>query len=143
MRRIAVCLLAVALFLFVRFVFAEEIVQIDTNSLGGSRYRLELSRLNTPILECYAKALERNPQARGKIKVRVTINPSGDTRTVEIMEDTLAMNEVTQCVAKLLTEHKWPKSNTPVFFYYTFQFAPVTQPQSPPPPPPSPTPTGG
>jgi hypothetical protein len=140
MRGIIACSAVLVAVLLVGPVLAQEAVQIDPNSLGGSRYRLELSRLNATILEYYAKALELNPQARGKIRVRVTINPSGDTRSVEIMEDTLAVNEVTQCVTKLLTEHKWPKSNATVFFYYTFQFAPVTQPQSPPPP--SPTPVG-
>ena len=135
MRRILICLCAGSVVLFAAALSAQEPVQIDTSGLAGSRYRLDLNRLGNDILSCYAKALEQSPQARGRIKVRVTIEPTGDTRSVEVLEDSLALPAVTQCATKKLQEQKWPKSNTVVFFIYTFQFAPVAAP--------SPTPTGG
>ena len=104
---------------------AQEPVQVDPNGLSGGRYRIDLTRLNPQILTCYSKALEHSPQARGKIKVKVTITPSGDTQSVGIVDDTLGLADVTQCLVKLLTEQKWPTSNTTVFFFYTYAFAPT------------------
>lgn len=122
------CLLGVLLAIPLALL-AEEPAQINPNSLTGNRYKIVLNRLMPKILECYNKALQTNPALVGKLKVKVTVEASGETRSVEVVENNLGHAGAVECITKLLASKKWPTSSQPVFFEYTFTFAPAEQEQ--------------
>ncbi len=127
MRRIAVlCVLVVAASFAV--VVAEEILHVDPSSIAGGQYRIELNRLNEKVLKCYSNALAQQPQAAGQIKVRILIEPTGAMRSSTILDDTLRVPAVTQCLTGLLANQHWPKNNMVVEIIYTFRFAATAAP---------------
>ena len=75
------------------------------------------------IKACYERALKRNPNLSGKIKVRWTITAAGTVSAVEIEEDNLGDNEVSSCIKGLVIRWRFPApSGGSVEVVYPFVF---------------------
>jgi TonB family protein len=75
------------------------------------------------IKACYERALKRNPNLSGKVKVRWTITAAGTVAAVEIEEDSLGDNEVSSCIKGLVSRWRFPApSGGSVDVVYPFVF---------------------
>ena len=75
------------------------------------------------IKACYERALKRNPNLSGKVKVRWTITAAGTVSSVEIEEDNLGDNEVSSCIKGLVIRWRFPApSGGSVDVVYPFVF---------------------
>jgi TonB family protein len=75
------------------------------------------------IKACYERALKRNPNLSGKVKVRWTITAAGTVAAVEIEEDSLGDNEVSSCIKGLVSRWRFPApSGGSVEVVYPFVF---------------------
>jgi hypothetical protein len=75
------------------------------------------------IKACYERALKRNPNLSGKIKVRWTITAAGTVSAVEIEEDSLGDSEVSSCIRGLVLRWRFPApSGGSVDVVYPFVF---------------------
>ena len=50
------------------------------------------------IQYCYERELKRNPSLKGKVTVRITVNPEGHVSNVEIINSTMNNNRVERCI---------------------------------------------
>lgn len=129
MRKVFILLVFAAASLLPFFGFAEEKpapadkpTQIDIDSLDGRRYQLALNRSMNDILACYSKELATHPGLQGKLELRVTIEKTGATRSVEARQDTLKNETVTKCIQDLLLAKTWPSHSESVYFDNIFNF---------------------
>jgi len=75
------------------------------------------------IKACYERALKRNPNLSGKVKVRWTITAAGTVSAVEIEEDSMGDSEVSSCIKGLVTRWRFPApSGGSVDVVYPFVF---------------------
>ncbi len=75
------------------------------------------------IKACYERALKRNPNLSGKVKVRWTITAAGTVSAVEIEEDSMGDNEVASCIKGLVSRWRFPApSGGSVDVVYPFLF---------------------
>lgn len=75
------------------------------------------------IKACYERALKRNPNLSGKVKVRWTITAAGTVATVEIEEDSMGDSEVSSCIKGLVSRWRFPApSGGSVDVVYPFVF---------------------
>jgi TonB family protein len=75
------------------------------------------------IKGCYERALKRNPNLSGKVKVRWTITAAGTVSAVEIEEDSLGDGEVSSCIKGLVSRWRFPApSGGSVDVVYPFVF---------------------
>lgn len=75
------------------------------------------------IKACYERALKRNPNLSGKVKVRWTITAAGTVSVVEIEEDSLGDAEVSSCIKGLVSRWRFPApSGGSVDVVYPFVF---------------------
>jgi TonB family protein len=75
------------------------------------------------IKACYERALKRNPNLSGKVKVRWTITAAGTVSAVEIEEDSMGDNEVASCIKGLVSRWRFPApSGGSVDVVYPFVF---------------------
>jgi hypothetical protein len=128
---------------------AQEPTQVYLDTAEGRRYQLALNRANAEAVACYNKAIEKSPSLAGRLELRVTVEPSGVARSVEIKKDTLRDKTTADCIAEALKGKTWPNSPQPVFFDAILTFMPrkteapaATPPPAPPAPTPAPPPAG-
>jgi TonB family protein len=75
------------------------------------------------VKACYERALKRNPNLSGKIKVRWTITAAGTVSIVEIEEDSMGDSEVSSCIKSLVARWRFPApSGGSVEVVYPFLF---------------------
>ena len=75
------------------------------------------------IKACYERALKRNPNLSGKVKVRWTITAAGTVSAVEIEEDSMGDSEVSSCIKGLVSRWRFPApSGGSVDVVYPFVF---------------------
>ena len=75
------------------------------------------------IKACYERALKRNPNLSGKVKVRWTITAAGTVATVDIEEDSMGDAEVSSCIKGLVSRWRFPApSGGSVDVVYPFVF---------------------
>jgi TonB family protein len=60
------------------------------------------------VKACYERALKRNPNLSGKIKVRWTITAAGTVSGVEISDDSMGDSEVSSCIKQLVARWRFP-----------------------------------
>jgi hypothetical protein len=78
------------------------------------------------IKACYERALKRNPNLSGKIKVRWTITAAGTVAHVDIEEDNMGDNEVSSCIKGLVSRWRFPApsgGSVDVVYPFVFQSA--------------------
>ena len=75
------------------------------------------------IKACYERALKRNPNLSGKVKVRWTITAAGTVSAVDIEEDSMGDSEVSSCIKGLVSRWRFPApSGGSVDVVYPFVF---------------------
>jgi TonB family protein len=75
------------------------------------------------IKACYDRALKRNPNLSGKVKIRWTITAAGTVSAVEIEEDSMGDAEVSSCIKGLVSRWRFPApSGGSVDVVYPFVF---------------------
>jgi TonB family protein len=75
------------------------------------------------IKACYERALKRNPNLSGKVKVRWTITAAGTVSSVDIEEDSMGDSEVSSCIKGLVARWRFPApSGGSVEVVYPFVF---------------------
>jgi outer membrane biosynthesis protein TonB len=75
------------------------------------------------IKACYERALKRNPNLSGKVKVRWTITAAGTVSAVDIEEDSMGDSEVSSCIKGLVMRWRFPApSGGSVDVVYPFVF---------------------
>jgi TonB family protein len=60
------------------------------------------------VKACYERALKRNPNLNGKIKVRWTITAAGTVSGVDISDDSVGDSEVSSCIKQLVARWRFP-----------------------------------
>ncbi len=125
MRCLVIVLILGTLFLPALLFAADKAEEIDIEGIQGRRYKIALNRSMSAIAQCYNDALKKNQALSGKLAFRVTVNPNGQTKSVEVLTDTLGDTAVTDCTTKLLQGKTWPESDAPVYFENVFTFAPA------------------
>ncbi|HJX52710.1 MAG TPA: AgmX/PglI C-terminal domain-containing protein [Polyangia bacterium] len=60
------------------------------------------------VKACYERALKRNPNLSGKIKVRWTITAAGTVSGVDIADDSMGDSEVSSCIKQLVARWRFP-----------------------------------
>jgi len=125
MRRIVCLSLLAILTVAAAALCAEGPTKIDLTTVDASKYRLILNRLMPEATACYNEALKKSSNLAGKMKIKVTIKPSGEAEAVEVLEDTMQNKEVEGCIGELFKKEKWPAAETAIYFEYRFSFSPT------------------
>lgn len=76
------------------------------------------------VKACYERALKRNPNLSGKVKIRWTITAAGTVAAVEIDEDSMGDAEVSSCIKGLVLRWRFPApsgGSVEVTFPFLFQ----------------------
>lgn len=124
MRRLPMLLVLVAAISLPWLATAEDKpTQINIDSMDGRRYQIALNRSTSDILACYSKELAKQPGLQGRLELRVTIEKTGATRSVEIRQDTLKSEAVTKCIQDILLGKTWPGHSEAVYFDNLFNFS--------------------
>jgi TonB family protein len=77
------------------------------------------------IKACYERALKRNPNLSGRVKIRWTITAAGTVSNVEIEEDSMGDAEASSCMRGLVGRWRFvAPSGGPVGVVYPFIFEP-------------------
>ncbi len=106
----------------VRGIVKSEAPAVD-GELDPSLVSKEVRTRLGAIKACYERALKRNPNLSGKVKVRWTITAAGTVSSVEIDEDSLGDSEVTSCIRGLVSHWRFPApSGGSVDVVYPFLF---------------------
>lgn len=103
--------------------WGEKPLPIDPNSILGRRYKLVINRLEPKALACCTSS-----GVIGDLKVKVSVQKDGKAQSVEVIENSLKKNKITDCIKQLLMDTSWPVSDNAIYFNYTFSFAPVPAP---------------
>ncbi|MCY4444643.1 MAG: AgmX/PglI C-terminal domain-containing protein [Proteobacteria bacterium] len=79
------------------------------------------------IRHCYEKQLQRNPNARGRIKARFVIGANGRVVSVTKIQDTVGSSELIGCIFQKVRTWKFPKpaGGQKVTVTYPWAFNPV------------------
>jgi len=76
-------------------------LKAEKRRTAGRKVEDVLSVINdhySAIEYCYRRALRKNPDLKGKVSIRFTINPDGSVGSVEILSSTLNSPEVERCI---------------------------------------------
>ncbi len=107
----------------VRGVVKSEAPAVD-GELDPSLVSKEVRARIGAVKACYERALKRNPNLSGKVKVRWTITPAGTVTGIEIDEDSLGDTEVSSCIKGLVARWRFPAPSggaVEVVFPFVFQ----------------------
>jgi TonB family protein len=111
----------------VRGVVKSEAPTVD-GPLDPSLVSKEVRTRIGAIKACYERALKRNPNLSGRVKMRWTITTAGTVTDVEIDEDTVGDAEVASCLKGLVGRWRFvAPSGGPVQVVYPFLFEPATE----------------
>jgi hypothetical protein len=104
-------------------VVRSEAPAVDGDLDPGLVAREVKSRMSA-IKACYERALKRNPNLSGKIKLRWTITQAGTVSGVEIDDDSMGDAEVSSCIRGLVARWRFPApsgGSVEVVFPFVFQ----------------------
>jgi outer membrane biosynthesis protein TonB len=106
----------------VRGIVKSEAPAVD-GELDPSLVSKEVRARLGAIKACYERALKRNPNLSGKVKIRWTITAAGTVSGVEIEEDSMGDSEVSSCIRGLVIRWRFPApSGGSVDVVYPFVF---------------------
>lgn len=100
----------------------------DSEVVGGlTREQVEaVVRKNSGQLHyCYEKALQANPNLRGRITTRWVVGAGGDVRSIRITSTSMSSKDVETCVTKSILGWKFPRpvGGVSVDVSYPFDFS--------------------
>jgi TonB family protein len=100
---------------------------------GAYRYTIDpyavrekIKRDLPKINRCYESALRDEPDLEGKVSVRFAVVRAGYVRNVDVVQNTTGNASVERCVARIVSELRFPRRRTgkSVRFTFPFVFAP-------------------
>ena len=102
---------------FVSAIFAE------AASANGEMIRKQIRTKRVEFRKCYSEGLKVNPRLEGKTELSWTINDQGEAENIRVTKR--VDKKVDRCLAKVLSEIKFPKSakDTVTQVVYPFVFA--------------------
>jgi outer membrane biosynthesis protein TonB len=68
-----------------------------------------ISRRRSAILDCYERALKRNPDLKGKVTIKFTIGPTGAVVEISAPGNTTGDSEVAACIVSRVRGFRFPK----------------------------------
>ncbi|MBN2013029.1 TonB family protein [candidate division KSB1 bacterium] len=71
---------------------------VHTDSRDSDEISMVVNKHNAAIQTCYTRELKRNPDLKGKVVVRFTIEPSGKVSKVDVVSTTLNNPRVERCI---------------------------------------------
>jgi len=71
---------------------------VKTQSRDADQVSEVVNRHNASIQYCYQRELKQNPDLKGKLVVRFTIDPSGSVKDVKVISSTLNSPSIERCV---------------------------------------------
>jgi len=74
------------------------------------------------ITRCYEARLSFNPELRGRVRVSMTVQESGEVTDVRVIEDTLDDDEVAHCVVVIVNRFSFDPGPTDGSATYAFPF---------------------
>ncbi len=79
------------------------------------------------VRSCYNKALERDPEAAGRVAIDFTIGAKGKIAASKVQESTIADEQLGRCITKAVKRWKFPKpqGGGQVQVTYPFVFSPA------------------
>ncbi len=79
------------------------------------------------ITQCYEAGLRTNPALRGRVRVSMTVEESGEVTNVRVVEDTLLDADVTACVVAVVDGFYFRPGpvGEPVTYAFPFVFSPA------------------
>ena len=80
-----------------------------SGTLSVSEIASVTKRKQAGIQSCYERRLKQNPNLKGKVKVQITIMPSGRTSDVSVIEDTIGDSAVGVCIVNEILRWRFPK----------------------------------
>ena len=78
------------------------------------------------VSQCYGTAIENRElkeDAKGRVKLALTVMPSGQAKDVRVAETTLSSKPVEDCVVALVQKWTLPAPDRPIQFLYTYEFS--------------------
>lgn len=90
-----------------------EVVPLDPlveGDLGAPLVREVVESKTDELLECYVEGLQRTPEARGRIMLRLVIRPEGTIRSADIAGSQVKDEAVGRCMAKKAATWEFPTS---------------------------------
>lgn len=84
--------------------------------------RQKIHRDLPKINRCYESALRYAPELAGKVSVRFAVMRKGYVKGVRVVENTTGHNGVERCVARVVSELRFPSRRTGKSLNFTFPF---------------------
>jgi hypothetical protein len=84
--------------------------------------RQQIHRDLAKINRCYESALRYAPELAGKVSVRFAVMRKGYVKGVRVVENTTGHNGVERCVARVVSELRFPSRRTGKSLNFTFPF---------------------
>jgi hypothetical protein len=79
------------------------------------------------VFTCYANAIENrelSDKASGRVKVALSVLPSGTAANVRVAETTLSSKPVEDCIAGMVSRWQLPAPSQRIEFVYTYELKP-------------------
>ncbi len=94
--------------------------------LDPAVFRRVMGKRKSSFKVCYKKALDKDPKAKGDVRVGFTISPTGRVSTVRVIESTLKNPDVEDCVVRVIRRVQFPplESKQRVSVEYPMVFSP-------------------
>ena len=95
-------------------LFREDLFNFDKtpiNPEGGldpAVFRRVMNKRKSSFKVCYKKALDRNPEAKGEVRLRINVSPTGRVSTVQALSDTLRDDEAVECLLRVVRRVQFP-----------------------------------
>lgn len=82
---------------------------VTEGGLESSVVRRVVGKHKSSFKVCYRRALEENPSARGDVRVRFTVSPTGRVSTVEVDDISLNSAVATACLTRVVRRLRFPE----------------------------------
>ncbi len=101
----------------------------DIRVFGPARKAAEIKQMlrlqGNPVKACYARALQQDPRASGRVTATFAIEPDGRTSHVELQAEGLDTTPTPDCLADLLQRVRFRPRKGRVVVQFPFEFESV------------------
>ncbi len=113
-------------------LFNQNLLEFPTDTLrtegelDPAVFRRVMGKRKSSFKVCYKKALDIDKQARGEVKLRFNITPTGRVSNVEVKENNFPHQETVDCLVRVVRRIRFPAppAHNRVTVEYPFVFSP-------------------
>lgn len=89
-------------------------------------FRRVMNKRKSSFKVCYKRALDKDPKARGEVRIGFNISPTGRVSTVKVINATLKHPETLDCIVRVIRRVQFPaiESGQRVSVEYPLVFSP-------------------